>query len=73
MTWKDLDTTQRDLLIQLYNDCNATVDDLPYTPEFDTLLEAFNRQSGEGLTHHDFWRCLATARKTGQLRRKARD
>jgi hypothetical protein len=72
MGWRELDTAARDVLIALYSTAAHTVDDLPYTPEFDRLLVEFNRRTGNALTHHDFWRALSSARKTGVLKRKER-
>ncbi len=72
MTWAELDHTGREVLIELYAAEPRTVDDLPYTIEFERMREAFNRRTGMDLSAHDFWRALSSARKTGTLRRKER-
>lgn len=72
MGWKELDSACRAALIELYDGCALTVDDLPYTPEFDRMLADFNRRTGKSLDHHDFWRALSSARKSGALPRKER-
>jgi cephalosporin-C deacetylase-like acetyl esterase len=38
-------------------------DRLPYTPEFDTLVERFNATTGHNLTEHDVWRLIARLAK----------
>jgi hypothetical protein len=38
-------------------------DQLPYTPEFDRLVERFNAQTGRSLTPHDVWRVAAKVAK----------
>ncbi len=72
MAWKDLDTAARDQLIALYAQSSLTVDDLPYTPEFDRMCADFYKLTGHYLSHHEFWRAISSARKTGQLTRKER-
>jgi hypothetical protein len=38
-------------------------DRLPYTPEFDALVERFNESTGHNLTAHDIWRLIARLAK----------
>ncbi len=38
-------------------------DRLPYTPEFDTLVERFNHEAGHTLRHEDAWRLIARLAK----------
>src|SRR5262249_38884350 len=38
-------------------------DQLPYTPEFDRLVEVFNQRTGRNLTPHDIWRLVAKLAK----------
>jgi len=70
--WADLDDQSRRALIELYAASDLTVDALPYTRDFEWLLDAFNKSTGLALTAHDFWRALSSARKTSQLPRKQR-
>jgi len=56
----------------LYEATRRTVDDLPYTEDFETLYTAFIARSGLTMTRHDVWKALAGARKAKQLVRKKR-
>lgn len=38
-------------------------DQLPYTPAFDDILQAFNAQTGRALDPHAFWRLVAKLAK----------
>jgi hypothetical protein len=38
-------------------------DQLPFTPEFDRLVEAFNQRTGKSLSPHDVWRLIAKIAK----------
>lgn len=38
-------------------------DQLPYSPEFDRLVEVFNQRTGRNLTPHDIWRLVAKLAK----------
>ena len=38
-------------------------DRLPYTPEFDTIVERFNQEAGHTLRHEDAWRLVARLAK----------
>ena len=46
----------KQLLIELYKRTRKTVDDLPYTEEFERLYESFLQRSGLSMTRHDVWR-----------------
>ena len=72
MGWKELDQASRDVLGAIYAAAALTVDDLPYTEEFDRMLAEFRRRTGHQISPHEFWRALSSARKTGQLARKER-
>jgi hypothetical protein len=67
-----LSTGHEMLVRELYTRSSRTVDDLPYTDEFDRLYAEFVARSGRRITQHDFWRAIANARKAGRLVRKAR-
>jgi hypothetical protein len=60
------------ILVELYKRTEMTVDDLPYTEEFERLYESFVQRSGVSFTRHDVWRALASQRKASRLIRKVR-
>ena len=62
----------KQLLIELYERTRMTVDDLPYTEEFERLYESFIQRSGLNMNRHDVWRALASQRKGSRLVRKVR-
>lgn len=62
----------RETLIELYKASRRTVDDLPYTEEFEVLYTAFIARTGLTITRHDMWRALASQRKARKLVRKER-
>jgi hypothetical protein len=62
----------KQLLIELYKRTRKTVDDLPYTEEFERLYESFIQRSGMNMNRHDVWRALASQRKASRLVRKER-
>jgi len=59
-------------LAELYRQSNRTVDDLPYTDEFETMYTSFVARTGLTMTRHDVWRALASQRKARRLVRKER-
>ena len=63
---------QKETLIDLYRRTKRTVDDLPYTDEFDVLYTEFIARTGLTMTMHDVWRALASQRKAKRLVRKER-
>ena len=60
------------LLNELYSDCPRTLDDLPYTAEFNRLHEQFIARTGKAVSRHDVWRALSNLRKASKLPRKER-
>lgn len=62
----------KQLLVELYKRTRKTVDDLPYTEEFERLYESFLQRSGLNMNRHDVWRALASQRKASRLIRKQR-
>jgi len=52
----DLSSAHKDLIRDLYNQSSRTVDDLPYTQEFDRMHAEFIKRSCREITKHDFWR-----------------
>jgi hypothetical protein len=62
----------KDLVAELYAQVARTVDDLPYTDEFDRLHAEFTSRTGRQISRHDFWRALSSARKASRLIRKKR-
>lgn len=67
-----LSKAHKDLLLELYSRTSKTLDDLPYTEEFEDLYTAFVARSGRTMTRHDVWRVLTNLRKARQLVRKRR-
>ncbi|MFN4243927.1 MAG: hypothetical protein ACK4PI_11915 [Tepidisphaerales bacterium] len=67
-----LSEAERQILAELYARSGRTVDDLPYTQEFETLYGQFIAQSGRSLGRHEVWRALVAQRKAGRLVRKCR-
>jgi hypothetical protein len=58
------------MLLDLYTRTSKTLDDLPYTDEFEELYTAFVARSGRTMTRHDLWRSLTNLRKARRLVRK---
>jgi len=63
---------QRQTLADLYKRTRRTVDDLPYTDEFESFYTEFIARTGLTMTRHDVWRALASQRKGKRLPRKER-
>lgn len=60
----------KSMLIELYERTRKTVDELPYTEEFERLHESFLQRSGLALNRHQTWRALSSCRKANLLSRK---
>ncbi|HEX9659470.1 MAG TPA: hypothetical protein VGA18_04180 [Rhodothermales bacterium] len=67
-----LSNAHRDLIAEIYAASGATVDDLPYTDEFENLFTAFVLRSGRSIGRHAFWKALTGLRKASRLVRKRR-
>lgn len=67
-----LDDKSIDLLKQLYLEIPETVDQLPYTPQFDQLHARFEHSCGNTMSKTQFWRTLSSLRKRSLLPRKCR-
>lgn len=67
-----LSAEHKEVVIDLYCRIERTVDDLPYTDDFERLYEGFIARTGLTLTRHDFWKALAGCRKRRRLVRKER-
>lgn len=66
--------TKRDeVIITLYREGSRTVDDLPYTSEFEVMHSKYLTKTGVPLNHHDLWLRLAYLRKRGLLPHKGRE
>jgi hypothetical protein len=64
---------QHDSLIRtILESTEWTRDALPYTDEFDNLLQGYAEQSGEAPTKQQFWRMLSNAAKSGGWKGKKR-
>ena len=72
MTHLDLNDTQTDILSELYAEANCTLDDLPYTEEFELLYSQFLTRTGVSMARHYVWKALCNARKASKLTRKQR-
>jgi catechol 2,3-dioxygenase-like lactoylglutathione lyase family enzyme len=59
---------KRMLLIDLYQQAGRTADDLPYTPDFERIFDAYaQRHSDPKPTRREVWRHLLNLRKAGNL------
>lgn len=67
-----LASEHKQTLIELYRRTKRTVDDLPYTEEFELFYTEFIARTGLTMTRHDVWRSLASQRKASRLVRKHR-
>ena len=65
-----LSDAHKGLLNELYGKCSRTVDDLPYTDEFEGLYVEFVARSGLIMKMHEVWNALTDCRKRGKLTRK---
>jgi len=61
----------KELLVDLYKRTRKTVDELPYTEEFERLYESFIQRTGLALNCHQAWRALSSCRKASLLPRKS--
>lgn len=61
-----------DLLTQLYGEQPLTVDMLPYTSEYETLVEKYNAERSENASPRDVYITLMNLRKKQQLPHKGR-
>jgi len=41
-------------------------DELPYTTAFDQMRDAYNTETGQTLSHHEFWQTLCNLLKAGE-------
>jgi len=67
-----LSKAHEDMLLELYTRTSKTLDDLPYTEEFEDLYTSFVARSGRTMTRHDVWRAMTNLRKAKRLVRKRR-
>jgi hypothetical protein len=72
VTHLDLNAEQLNLLCDLYAEANRTLDDLPYTPEFDDLYQQFCEETALDTDRHSVWKALCNCRKARRLVRKSR-
>ena len=72
MAKESLSNAHKKILAELYDETPLTVDDLPYTDDFETLYAAFIARSGRAMTRHEVWKALAGCRKASRLSRKRR-
>ena len=67
-----LSNAHKKILAELYDQTPLTVDELPYTDDFETLYTVFIARSGRAMSRHDVWKALASCRKASRLSRKRR-
>ncbi len=72
MSTQKLDDAAKQIITDLYAATGKTVDDLPYTAEFDNMFDQFCSITGRDIGRHDFWKALANLRKASRLVRKIR-
>jgi len=60
------------IILELYGKSHRNRDDLPYTPEFETLYSEFIGRTGLTLIRHEVWKALSNAGKASRLVRKER-
>ena len=72
MPTQELNDGERQILADLYVATDRTVDDLPYTAEFDAMFDQFRSSTGRDISRHDYWKALANLRKASHLVRKIR-
>ncbi|NLF30370.1 MAG: hypothetical protein GX591_05720 [Planctomycetes bacterium] len=72
MSSTHLSRAHEEMLIESYGRMARTLDDLPYTQEFEQLYAGFVESSRRDLSRHDLWRALTNLRKAGRLARKER-
>ena len=61
------------LLIRLYSEQELALDNLPYTDEFNVMVEKFQQSFGHKHGPRDLWRVLTRLRKSSRLVRKSRE
>lgn len=60
--------TKREALIRIYEKVGRTADDLPYTPQFESLYNAYIQHHADPKpTRQETWRHLLNLRKAGKL------
>ncbi|RMH12719.1 MAG: hypothetical protein D6695_05860 [Planctomycetota bacterium] len=67
----ELSTAQKEMIKCLYKQSSRTVDELPYTEEFDRMRLTFMSWACCDISKHEFWRALSGLRKAGMLCRKS--
>ena len=67
-----LNDFQRELLAEIYAECDTTLDALPYTDAFGNLYIEFLRRANVAMDRHSVWRALSNSRKASTLIRKDR-
>ena len=72
MSTHKLSKGEHKIIVELYVTTKRTVDDLPYTGEFEAMFSEFCSRTGREMTRHEFWKVLANARKASRLIRKER-
>lgn len=68
----NISNAHKQVLADLYLQTRLTVDQLPYTEEFERLYTQFVARTGRALSRNEVWRALASVRKRSGLVRKER-
>jgi hypothetical protein len=72
MVQTSLEPWQEDILTELYCESAMTVDELPYTDEFERLYTQFVGRTNLTWNRNRVWRALSNCRKASKLVRKTR-
>jgi hypothetical protein len=72
MASTSLEPWQKDVLTELYCETDLTVDELPFTDEFEHLYSQFPTRANLTWSRNQVWRALSNCRKASKLARKAR-
>jgi hypothetical protein len=67
ITQLDLSDSQIDVLSELYAEADCTLDDPPYTEEFERLYAQFLARAGVSFNRRHVWKPLSNARKASKL------
>lgn len=73
MKEESLNAFQSAILMELYKGMSETLDQLPYSPAFETLHAEFNKNCKQPLTKYQMWRGLLNLRKAKKLKRKVKN
>ncbi len=61
-----------EIAVEMAHSSLVPIDQLPYTPEFDRLYQAYTNRLGRPVTQSHFWRALTNVRKKGMVGKRWR-